>query len=301
MRSKDYPLTEHYHGKGRVRVLRVRRNVSGGYDTVQEYSVNTRLFSPTYQRVFTKEDNTDVVATDTQKNTCYVIAKRSKATTPEGFGIDVAQHLLTEYPILTAVEVDVTEELWRRYQSTTGEPHEHGYLREAPEKAYAKIRLTREDMAHPSVTSGLTGLTVLKTTQSGFADYLRDQYTLLPPTQERCLATEMSVEWTYAPKCDVVTADFGGIRSALRSELLRGFFGPVKGGVYSHSLQATIYDAGCLVLNLVSQVQTISIFTPNIHMIPFHQLKALNSGAFEDDVYVATSDPAGTIRCTVSR
>ena len=90
------------------------------------------------------------------------------------------------------------------------------------------------------------------------------------------------------------------MRAALRSELLRGFFGPSEGGVYSPSLQATIYDMGCLVLQAVPQVQQISIYTPNIHMIPFHSLKALGEG-FEDDVYVATSEPSGTIHCTVSR
>ena len=101
-----FSLPDHYHGKARVRVLRVRRE-EGKFDTVQEYNVETRLYSPTYTRVFTTEDNSDLVVTDTQKNTVYVVAKRSSATTPEGFGIDLAQHLLREYPMLTAVECDV--------------------------------------------------------------------------------------------------------------------------------------------------------------------------------------------------
>jgi hypothetical protein len=33
--------------------------------------------------VFTQEDNSELVATDTQKNTIYVVAKRSNATTCE--------------------------------------------------------------------------------------------------------------------------------------------------------------------------------------------------------------------------
>ena len=61
----------------------------------------------------------------------------------------------------------------------------------------------------------------------------------------------------------------------MRAQLLKGLFGPSKGGVYSASLQATIYDAGCLVLKAVPAVQSIKIFTPNIHMIPFHPLKQL--------------------------
>lgn len=146
----------------------------------------------------------------------------------------------------------------------------------------------------------------------------------------------MSVQWKYSRSTPVLTTDYGAVRAAhrapntvhhtphhfisvvfrtahrtprteqvraaLRSELLRGFFGPSEGGVYSPSLQATIYDMGCLVLQAVPQVQQISIYTPNIHMIPAHSLKALNDGVgFQDDVYVATSEPAGTIHCTVSR
>jgi hypothetical protein len=33
-----------------------------------------------------------------------------------------------------------------------------------------------------------------------------------------------------------------------------GIFGPSKGGVYSESLQATVYDAACIVLENISEV-----------------------------------------------
>ena len=49
-------------------------------DTVQEYTVKTRLYAPKYETVFTKEENKDLVATDTQKNTVYIIAQRTRGT-----------------------------------------------------------------------------------------------------------------------------------------------------------------------------------------------------------------------------
>ena len=116
------------------------------------------------------------------------------------------------------------------------------------------------------------------------------------------------VTWTYNAGKDKAgkpaKVDYANVRKTLREELQRGFFGPAKGGVYSASLQATIYDAGCLVLKALPPVSTISIYTPNMHMIPFYQLKQLGGQTaqpFADDVFVATSDPAGTIYCTVSR
>ncbi len=302
LRSTDFRLRDHHHGKARVRVLRVRAD--GTRHEAHEYTVATRLFSQAYADVFTRESNDRLVATDTQKNTVYVVAKRTAATTPEDFGVDLATHLLSEYPVLSAVEVDVTEQLWHRVV-TGGSEHDHGFVRNSPERSVAHVRLTRDSPHEPLVVSKIEGLTVLKTTQSGFSNFLHDKYTLLPDTSERCMATEMSVEWRYqdggGASSAPVKVDYAATRSTLREQLLRGFFGPPKGGVFSASLQATIYDLGCLVLSALPAVASISIDTPNIHMIPFTQLKNLTSESFADDVYVATSEPAGTIHCTVSR
>ena len=119
LRTEDFELADHCHGKARVRVLRVRRDTET--HTVQEYTVATRLFSPVYSDVFTEENNAGLVATDTQKNTVYIVAKRSSATSPEGYAIDVCRHLLTEYPVLSAVEVEVEETIWQRVSN--GGPH----------------------------------------------------------------------------------------------------------------------------------------------------------------------------------
>lgn len=43
--------------------------------------------------------------------------------------------------------------------------------------------------------TGVRDLKVLKTTQSGYEGYLRDQYTLLPETRERMMATSVSATW----------------------------------------------------------------------------------------------------------
>ncbi|KAL3923833.1 MAG: hypothetical protein SGPRY_004101, partial [Prymnesium sp.] len=112
LRTHSFDLADHNHGKARVRVLRVRRDTPT--HMVQEYTVATKLFSPVYSAVYTEEDNPALVATDTQKNTVYIVAKRTQATTPEGFGIDICRHLLHEYPMLSAVEVEVNETIWQR-------------------------------------------------------------------------------------------------------------------------------------------------------------------------------------------
>ena len=142
----------------------------------------------------------------------------------------------------------------------------------------------------PKVESSIEGLVVLKTTQSGFEGYLKDKYTLLPDTQERCMATEMTASWNYAQ----LPQDFGAARNNVRRQILKGFFGEPSTGVYSASLQESIYDAGCLVLDAVPEVKQIEIDTPNLHYLPAKLLDAVGE-KFEDDVFIPTSEPSGSI------
>jgi len=266
-----------------------------------EYSVDTTLNSPTYERVFTKDDNSELVATDTQKNTVYVVAKRTKADTPEKFAVDLVKHFISEYEILTGAEATVRQTIWER-AVVDGEQHEHGWIKRGPHSNIATAKLDREGNAL-SVTSILKSMTIFKSTQSGFADYLQDKYTLLPPCDERCLSTELDATWTY--RCDVGGGeyDFAGVRDAVIQNLIKGIFGPANGGVFSISLQATIYDAGCMVLTQCDDVKDIKIETPNKHYLPFRQLDSLggDTDVFEDDIFVPNDEPSGTIKCVVAR
>ena len=287
LRTNSFPLVEHNHGKTKVRVLKVHR--SNEQHTIYEYTVATKLFFKGYSNVFTNNDNSNLVATDTQRNTVYVVAKRTKADSPEQFAIDICQHFLIQYPMLEAAQVQVDQVLWRREGQ-----HHHGFLKHSPETASATVRLERGGKPH--ITSEILGMTLLKTTKSGFDNYLRDEYTLLPPTQERCLSTELNATWNYTQD----TPDFNIVRNKVREQLILGLLGPPEKGVYSVSLQATIYDAACLVLTQCAQVESIAINTPNKHYIPFHQLKQLGE-TFEDDIFVPTDEPSGSIFCKVIR
>jgi urate oxidase len=245
------------------------------------------------------EDNRDLVATDTQRNTVYVVAKRSKANTPEDFGIDLCKHFLQNYSMLTAVEIEVRELAWTR-ASVDNKPHEHSFIKAGSETPYAKVRMERTSSGITlTVASAIHHLVVLKTTQSGFSDHLKDKYTLLPDVEDRCLSTEVTATWRYVGG-GKEGLDYGAIRNRVREQIVKGLFGPATGGVYSISLQATIYDAGCMVLSAEPAIQSIDIDTPNIHYIPFSALSQLGE-KFENDIFVPTNEPSGSIHCTVSR
>ena len=110
------------------------------------------------------------------------------------------------------------------------------------------------------------------------------------------MATEMTASWNYAQ----LPQDFAAARNNVRRQILRGFFGEPATGVYSASLQESIYDAGCLVLDAVPEVKQIEIDTPNLHYLPAKLLDAVGE-KFEDDVFIPTSEPSGSINCIVAR
>jgi len=75
------------------------------------------------------------------------------------------------------------------------------------------------------------------------------------------------------------------------------FFGPPKGGVYSPSVQYTLYQMGTAAVTRVDGLGQITLTAPNLHFVP---ASPPGVGPFADDVYVATSEPHGQITCTVS-
>ena len=142
-------------------------------------------------------------------------------------------------------------------------------------------------------------MSFLKTTQSGFEKFLRDDYTLLPECTDRCLSSHVDFWWRFvAPARDL---DFGAIRTTMKSEFMKALFGPASTGVYSESLQATIYDAGCMCLTALDAVAEVDISTPNVHYLPVIAPLVAVGETWNNDIFQPTSDPSGSITCTVSR
>lgn len=48
-----------------------------------------------------------------------------------------------------------------------------------------------------ALCAGFKNFQVLKTTQSGYVGFLRDEYTMLPEVTDRILATSVTATWKY--------------------------------------------------------------------------------------------------------
>jgi Uricase len=71
--SDKYELAKYGYGKNHIKLLHVHRE--GPHHTVREYEVDTRLRLKS-QKDYLVGDNKDIIATDTQKNTVYLLAKK---------------------------------------------------------------------------------------------------------------------------------------------------------------------------------------------------------------------------------
>ncbi len=140
------------------------------------------------------------------------------------------------------------------------------------------------------VVSGLTDLTVLKSTGSEFTGFPRDHYTTLAETTDRILATAVTARWRYSS----LDVDWGSAYADIRRILLESF-----ATKHSLALQQTLYFMGEQVLEAHPEVAEIRMSMPNKHhflvdLSPFGQPN-------DNEVYHADDRPYGLIEGSVIR
>ncbi|XP_010470358.1 PREDICTED: uricase isoform X2 [Camelina sativa] len=294
---------EQKHGKARVRVGRVWRDGHDGSHHFVEWNVSISLLSHCLSSYY-RDDNSDIVATDTMKNTVYVKAKECEdRLSVEEFSILIGKHFCSFYPQVYTAIVNIIEKPWERV-SIGGKPHLHGFkLGSETHTVEARV----EKSGALNLNSGIAGLALLKTTQSGFERFVRDKYTILPETRERMLATEVNASWRYSYD-SVASIPTKGLYFSenfmdVKKVLMETFFGPPETGVYSPSVQRTLYLMGSAVLRRFTDVSSIHLKMPNIHFLPVNLSTKENPSMvkFKDDVYLPTDEPHGSIEATVSR
>lgn len=270
-------------GKAEVRVVTVDRSTAR--HVLRDLNVTTALRGD-FDAVHRDGDNAHVVATDTQKNTVHALARDGVGEIEE-FGLRLARHFTGSFDWLTSACVQIEEYGWDRI-AVDGSEHDHAFSRAGGELRTTVVTVDGSD-AH--VVSGLTGLVVLKTTESGFAGFPRDRFTTLAETDDRILATAVTARWRYAPS---TPSDYAVTHARLRETLLAGF---ATG--YSSALQQTLYAMGHAALEAHPDVAEIRLSMPNRH----HFLVDLEPFGLDnpDVVYHAADRPYGLIEGSVLR
>jgi urate oxidase len=271
------------YGKNAVNLSRILRRE--GHHEFRQVSVSVALTGD-FDSAHTAGDNSLILPTDTQKNTVYALAREHFTGSIEAFGLALTRHFLARNPQVSQVRVELVEHLWQR-MAFDGAAHPHAFTGGGSEKRTAVVTRTA---AGAAVTAGLKGLMLLKTTDSSFFGYPKDEFTVLPETTDRILATECEAHWDYA----AAELDFDDLHGRIRQSLLRTF-----AAHQSLSVQHTLYAIGERILQDHDQVKEISLVMPNKHHIPFN-LEPFGQ-ANTNEIFVATDAPFGYITGTVTR
>ena len=271
-------LTSNQYGKAENRVVRVVRDTDR--HEVVDLNVTSQLRGD-FAAAHTEGDNGHVVATDTQKNTIFAFAHDGIAS-PEGFLLRLADHFTSSFDWVSGGRWAAEQYGWTRIDD-----HDHSFYRGSPETRTAVVV---RDGTHDTVISGFHGLTVMKTTQSGFVGYPRDRYTTLPETEDRILATDIATRWRYNSTDVDFNASYESVKATLMTTFTQG---------YSKALQHTLYQMAEAVIEAHPQIDEIKFSCPNKH----HFLSDLSFCGLDNpgEVFYAADRPYGLIEATIAR
>src|SRR5436309_10112176 len=156
-------LASHRYGKARVRVAKILRDKER--QSIVDIDVAAMLEGD-FESSYTSGDNTNVVPTDTIKNTINVLAKEKLDEEIESFAIALGEHFLNRYPQVQSANIEISERDWRRME-VDGKPHPHSFMAGGDAAKFTRIVSTRDSQ---SVESGIRDLVILKSYGSGFQD-----------------------------------------------------------------------------------------------------------------------------------
>ena len=276
-------LAESAYGKSSVRLVKVTRH--GDRHDLTDFRVAIR-FEGDYTASYVDGDNSDVLPTDTMKNTVDAIAATSPVAEPESFALRLAEHFLARNPRLRRVRIDIGEHPWGRIPVGNRE-HGQAFVRQAAETRTATVQQDREAAV---AGAGVADLLILKSSRSAFAGFLRDEYTTLPDANDRLLATSLTATWRYRD----TAVEFGQAWRAVRTTLLETF-----AEHDSRSVQHTLHAMGQAVLAAVDDVSSVRLVMPNKHHLPVDLARLGVEN--RNEVFVPTDEPYGLIEATLVR
>ena len=276
-------LTGHRYGKARVRVLKILR--AGPVHTLKDLEVAAYLKGD-FESSYTSGDNTKVVATDTIKNTINVFAHQHLGPEIERFALILGEHFLTRYPQVVEAEIQIAERQWDRL-TVEGAPHPHSFKAGSEGRMFTHVVC---NAGMKTVRSGVRDLVILKSTESGFENYPRDEFTTLPETADRILATSFSATWTFQKQPD----HYSRANETILTAMLQVF-----ANNYSPSAQTTLFQMGEAALAACPEISKLDLAMPNKHCL------LINLAPFglenKNEVFVPTDEPHGDITATVMR
>lgn len=286
-------LSDHQYGKAETHLVRIVRDAAR--HEIRDLNVTTALRGP-FDAAYLSGDQSDVLPTDTQKNTAYAFAKLHGVASPEAYGLTLARHFVEDVAPVEAARIEIEEYAWQRVAIENAE-HDHTWIRSGSEVRTAAITVEAgaSGELEQHVVGGLKELVILKSTGSEFAGFLRDEYTTLVETHDRVMATSLTARWRFDPAAVASgEIDWDTVYPGVRAVLVREF-----ATLQSLALQQTLWHMGRAVLETFPEIVEIRMQAPNKH----HFTVDLAPFGLENpnEVFHADDRPYGLIEATITR
>lgn len=279
-----YILGDHQYGKAENRLVRVIRDTAR--HELRDLNVTTAMRGAAFEPAYLVGDQSQVLPTDTQKNTVYAFAKKHGIASPEAFGLELARHFVHDIDPIEGARVEIEEYAWDRAVAADTE-HDHTWVRRGPEVRTAAITV---DADGEHVIGGVKDLVLLKSTGSEFAGFLSDEYTTLQETHDRVMASSIIAKWRFS----TTDVDWDAVFPVIRGHLIEQF-----AVLQSLALQQTLWHMGTAVLDAVPEICEIRLKAPNKH----HFVVDLAPFSLDNpnEVFFAADRPYGLIEATILR
>lgn len=275
------------YGKAETRVVRIYRDTQ--VHEIRDLNVSTSLRGD-FERAHTIGDQSMVMPTDSQKNTAFAYAKLHGVDSIEDYAIALGKRLLDATPATRQVQVRVQEYAWDRIG-------DHSFVRRGGGIRNCLVTITRSGDSSvewdTQVLSGVEDLVVLNSTDSEFKGFLKDEFTTLPETDDRILATSLVAKWRHT----TTDVDWDKSHDAAMTTLLETF-----AGTYSRALQETLYVMGAKLLESQEELAEVRFSAPNKHhfLVDFSDFR-MEGLSNDGEVFIAEDRPYGLIEAQVVR
>ena len=276
-------MGDNQYGKAENRVVRIYRD--GPRHEIRDLNVTTAMRGP-FAPAYLIGDQTNVLPTDTQKNTAFAFAKSVGIDSIEAYGLALARHFVTDVDPIEGARIEIEEFAWER-AVIDGVEHDHTWTRAGREVRTAAITV---DETGEYVIGGFKELVILKSTGSEFAGFLTDEYTTLEETHDRVMATSLVAKWRFTS----VDVDWEATYVKIKATIIREF-----ATLQSLALQQTLFHIGKAILEENPNIAEVRLAAPNKH----HFVVDLSPFGLENpgEVFIAADRPYGLIQATVMR
>ena len=283
MADDEIVLGPNQYGKAEVRLVRIVRDTRK--HQIVDLNVTSQLRGD-FTACHTDGDNSLVVATDTQKNAVYGLAKEIGVASVEEFLLALGTHFVNGSDWVTGGRWEAEEYGWERIE-VDGAAHDHAFVRSGRS---VRTSVVQKDGDDTWLVSGFKDCIVLKSTGSEFHGFPRDRFTTLAETDDRILATSMTAWWRYTS----TDLDFNRLHKEITELALATF-----ASVHSLALQQTLFQIGKEILLAYPEVAEVKMSCPNKH----HFLVDLSPFGLENpnEIFYAADRPYGLIEATIQR